>query len=284
VEEKIVAIIGAGTIGADVALDLSLHSYHVLLKDLSDLALEKAFGKIKNSYRFTKMVKKNELIPPIDKVLKKIELTTHYKNIHKADLVIENITEDYEAKKKLYFELREVCHDNAVYGVNTSCISITKIASLMPNPENVIGMHFMNPVPVSKLVEVVKGHYTSNETLGRAKGLIKKLNKTCVVVNDLPGFVTNRVMMLTINECIWLVQDQVAEPKEIDMIFKLGFGHKTGPLATADLIGLDTILNSIFVLYENYNDPKYRPCPLLRKMVDAGLLGKKSGQGFFKYS
>ena len=283
-EEKIVAVIGAGTIGADVALDLSLHSYHVLLKDLSDFALEKARDKIKSSYRFTKMMKKAEPIPPIDEVLKKIELTTDYNNIHKADLVIENITEEYEAKKKLYFKLREVCRENVVYGVNTSCISITKIASLMPNPENVIGMHFMNPVPVSKLVEVVKGHHTSDETLERTKGLIKTLHKTCVVVNDLPGFVTNRVMMLTINECIWLVHDQVAEPKEIDMIFKLGFGHKMGPLATADLIGLDTILNSIFVLYENYNDPKYRPCPLLRTMVDAGLLGKKSGQGFFKYS
>ena len=280
----IVAVIGAGTIGADVAVDLSLHGYHVLLKDLSDFELEKARKRIRNSYRFTKMMKKAEPIPPIDEVLKKIELTIDYKNFHNADLVIENITENYEAKKKLYLEMREVCRENVVYGVNTSCISITKIAALMPNPENVIGIHFMNPVPVSKLVEIIRGHHTSDETLERTKGFIKTLHKKCVVVNDLPGFVSNRVILLTINECIWLVHDKVAEPKEIDIIFKLGFGHKMGPLATADLIGLDTILNSILVLYENYNDPKYRPCPLLRKMVDAGLLGKKSGQGFFKYS
>lgn len=282
-EEKIVAVIGAGTIGADVALDLAIHKYHVLLKDLSDNMLERGIDKIRNSYRFTKMMKKAEPIPTLEEVLKLITLTTNYNGFQATDLVIENITEDYEAKKKVYVELREVCRDNVIYGVNTSCISITKIGALTPSPENVIGVHFMNPVPITKLVEVVRGYHTSNETVARTKSFIKNLHKTCVVVNDMPGFVTNRVMMLTINECIWLVHDQVAEPGKIDMIFRLGFGHKMGPLATADLIGLDTILNSLSILYGDYNDPKFRPCPLLRKMVNAGILGKKSGRGFFKY-
>ena len=283
-KDKVIAVIGAGTIGADVALDFALHNYFVLLNDISDSALKNASDRIKNSYRFTKMMRKAKPFPPIGDVLEKIEMTTDYKNFYKAYVVIENITEDFEVKKKLYLKLRNQCPEDVIYGVNTSCISITKIAALLPKPENVIGTHFMNPVPISKLVEVVKGLHTSDDTLENIKALIKTLDKVFVVVNDLPGFVTNRVMMLMINECIWLVHDQVAEPKDIDVIFKMGFRHKMGPLATADLIGLDTILNSISVLYENYNDPKFRPCPLLRKMVDGGFLGKKSGRGFFKYS
>jgi 3-hydroxybutyryl-CoA dehydrogenase len=239
--------------------------------------------KIKNSYRFTIMMKKTGSLPPLDEVMQRIKLSTDYSDFQEVDLVIENITEDYEVKKDLYLELKKVCREDVIYGVNTSCISITKIGALMPNPENVIGMHFMNPVPLSKLVEVVRGFHTTDETVEKTKSFIKNLNKTCVVVNDMPGFVTNRVLMLTIHECIWLVHDQVAEPIKIDIIFKLGFGHKMGPLATADLIGLDTILNSLSVLYENFNDSKYRPCPLLRKMVHAGLLGRKSGKGFFDY-
>ncbi len=282
-KEKIVAVIGAGTIGADVALDLSLHNYYVLLKDLSEDILERAENNIRNSYRFASMMRKTDPMPSLNEVLKRIEFTTDYKDFQEADFVIENITENYEAKKKVYLELKKVCRKTAIYGVNTSCISITKIGALMRIPENVIGTHFMNPVPLSKLVEVVRGYHTSEDTIDRTKHLIKTLHKTCIVVNDLPGFVTNRVMMLTINESIWLVHDQVAVAKDIDMIFKLGFGHKMGPLATADLIGLDTILNSLSVLYENYNDPKYRPCPLLRKMVEAGILGKKSGRGFYNY-
>ena len=207
----------------------------------------------------------------------------HKAGFEKIDLVIENISEVYEDKKKAYKELVHVCREDVIYGVNTSCISITKIAALTPRPENVIGMHFMNPVPLSKMVEDVRGYHTSNETVEQTKRFVTTLRKTSVIVNDFPGFVTNRVMMLTINECVYLLYDQVAEARDVDNIFKLGFGHKMGPLATADLIGLDTVLNSLLVLYESYNDPKYRPCPLLRKMVDAGLLGKKSGKGFFNY-
>lgn len=282
-EEKIIAVIGAGTIGADVALAFALHNYRVLLKDISEDLLKQAESNIKNSYRFTKMMNKADTLLPLNEVMNRIDLNTDYRDFQKADLVIENITEDYEAKKKVYLELNNLCRESVIYGVNTSCISITKIGALMKIPENVIGTHFMNPVPLSKLVEIVRGYYTSEDTIEKTKQFVKTLNKTSVVVNDLPGFVTNRVLMLTINESIWVVHDQVATPKDIDMIFKLGFGHKMGPLATADLIGLDTILNSLSILYESYNDPKYRPCPLLRKMVDAGLLGKKSGKGFYNY-
>jgi 3-hydroxybutyryl-CoA dehydrogenase len=281
--KKFIAVIGAGVIGSDVALDLSIHNYSVLLKDLSEEILEKAVDKINQNYRFTKMMKKPESIPSISEIHKRIKTTTDYKKFEQVNLVIENISEEFEAKKKVYQELKKVCRKDVIYGVNTSCIPITKIAALTPKPENVIGMHFMNPVPLSKLVEVVRGYDTSDETIEKTRKFIKLLQKTCVVVNDFPGFVTNRVMMLTINECIYLLQDQVAEARDVDIIFKLGFGHKMGPLATADLIGLDTVLNSLMVLYESYNDPKYLPCPLLKKMVSAGLLGKKYGKRFLNY-
>ena len=153
----------------------------------------------------------------------------------------------------------------------------------MSKAQNVIGMHLMNPVPLKPFVEIIRGRRTTDETVDKTKALFKSLNKTCIVVNDCAGFVSNRIMMVTINEAIRLIQDGIAEPKDVDMICKLGFSHKMGPLATADLIGLDTILDSLMVLYENYNDSKYKPCPLLREMVDAGLLGKKSGKGFFDY-
>jgi 3-hydroxybutyryl-CoA dehydrogenase len=280
---KVAAVIGAGVMGSDVALELSNHNYEVILKDLTDERLEKARSKIKKSYNFVKMMKKGFFSSSFDELLSRIRFVTGYDNFHEADIVIENITESYEAKKQLYMELQNVCRDDIIYGVDTSCISITKIGALMQRPENVIGMHFMNPVPLKPLVEVIRGYHTSDDTVDKTRSFLKNLDKKCVVVNDSPGFASNRVLMLTINESIWLVQDKVAEPKDIDMIFKLGFGHKMGPLATADLIGLDTILDSLVVLYESYNDPKFRPCPLLKKMVDAGLSGMKSGKGFFDY-
>jgi 3-hydroxybutyryl-CoA dehydrogenase len=198
--------------------------------------------------------------------------------------VIENIIELYEAKKELYHELQEVCRKGIIYGVNTSCIPISRIADLMPEPENVIGLHFLNPVPLKKLVEVIRGNKTSENTVKKTTDFLASIGKTWVIVNDSPGFVTNRVLMLTINECIHVVNEKIAQPIEIDKIFTQGFGHKMGPLATADLIGLDTILNSLMVLYDNFDDPKFRPCPLLKRMVSSGKLGKKSGIGFYKYN
>jgi 3-hydroxybutyryl-CoA dehydrogenase len=269
--------------GCDIALDLSSYNYNVILHDLSDDKLQKAKQMMKKNYMLFKLMKKDVFSSSFDDLLSKISLTTDFNGLEKIDFLIENITEDYDAKEKLYLKLRDVCQADTIIGVNTSCISITKIASLMPQPQNVIGMHFLNPAPLKNLVEVIQGHSTSDETIAKTKQFLKTLKKNCVLVNDFPGFVTNRVLMLTLNECIWLVQDHVAEPKDIDKIFKFGFGHQMGPLATADLIGLDTILKSLLVLVESYKDPKYRPCPLLQKMVDAGLLGKKTGKGFYTY-
>lgn len=280
---KVIAVVGAGVMGSDVALDFASHDYRVILMDLTDEILEKARGNIKRSYSFVKMMKKDFFSSPLDEILSRITFVTDYDRFGRADIVIENITENFEAKKKLYAELQNVCRDDAVFGVNTSCIRITKIGELMPKPQNVIGMHLMNPVPLKPFVEVIRARHTSDETVETTKSLFKSLNKTCIVVNDCAGFVSNRILMVTINEAIRLIQDGIAKPKDVDMICKLGFGHKMGPLATADLIGLDTILDSLVVLYESYNDPKYEPCPLLRKMVDDGLLGKKSSRGFFEY-
>jgi len=280
--EKI-AVIGAGIMGCDIAIDLASYGYSVVLKDIDKKALEKALKTIDEKFKLFKMMKPRFAKYTLDELLSGMTFDLDYENFRNISFIIENITEDYTSKESLYLELREICPDDIIYGVNTSCISITKIGRLMPRPENVIGMHFMNPVPMISLVEVIRGFHTSNETIEKTQAFLTSIEKTCVVVNDYPGFVTNRVLMLTINECIWLVQDQVAAPKDIDKIFKLGFSHKMGPLATADLIGLDTILRSLEVLYDSFNDPKYRPCPLLRKMVDAGQLGKKSGNGFFKY-
>jgi len=278
-----VGVIGAGVMGSDLALDLSRHEYHVILKDLTAELLEKARERIEKNYKFFKIFAKDFSPLPGDDLLARITFVTDYKGFEEAELMIENVTENYEIKKQVFTELKKVCQEDAIYGTNTSCISITKLGSLVPKPENVIGMHFLNPVPLKKLVELVRGFHTSEETLEKTKSFLATIGKNWVVVNDYPGFVTNRVLMLTINECVGLVMDGVAEPKVIDKIFTQGFGHKMGPLATADLIGLDTILNSLVVLYESYNDPKYRPCPLLQKMVDAGYLGRKTGKGFFEY-
>ncbi len=281
-KEKI-AIIGAGVMGCDIAVELASFGYAVVLKDLSKDLLQQAEKKIRENFRLFKLMVPRYAEFTVEDLLARIHLVTDYKEFNEIHFIIENIIEDYPQKEKLYKELDRQCSKNAVYGVNTSCISITKVASLMRRPEKVIGMHFMNPVPMKPLVEVVRGHHTSEETVKSVKKFLGKIKKTCVVVNDYPGFVTNRVLMLMINECVWLVQDQVAKPADIDTIFKLGFAHKMGPLATADLIGLDTILQSLNVLQDSYKDPKFRPSPLLQKMVDAGLLGKKSGQGFYKY-
>lgn len=280
---KCIGVIGAGVMGTDIALDLACHDYRVLLKDLNGEMLEKARARIGQQYKYVKMMKKDSTPDSIGDVLSKISFVTGYDSFQDVSIVVENVTESFEVKERVYAELKDVCGDDVIYGVDTSCISITKIAAQMPNPQNVIGMHFMNPVPLKAFVEVVRGYHTSDETVAATKQFLKSLEKTCVVVNDYPGFVTNRVMMLTINECVWLVQDGVASAADIDTIFKMGFAHKMGPLATGDLIGLDTILNSLLVLYESYKDSKFRPCPLLHKMVDAGLLGRKSGEGFYKY-
>lgn len=283
-ELKSIAVIGAGIMGCDVALDLASYGYNVILKDLDTEILDKAKTKIKKGFKLVKMMKKELKAVSIDDILSKITFTTTYDGFGQVEMVIENIVEEWQAKKEVYQELGEVCKIDTIFAVNTSCISITKVASLMESPGKVIGAHFMNPVPLKKIVEVIRGYHTSDETVQAMIEFLKTLNKQGVVVKDSPGFVTNRVSHLFMNEAAFLIQDGVAGPKEVDTIFTQGFGHKMGPLATADLIGLDTVVKSLDVLYESYQDPKFRCCPLLRKMVDAGLLGKKSGKGFFEYS
>lgn len=278
-----IAIIGAGVMGIDVACDLASFGYAVVLKDIDKIILDESIDDIKKNFKLYKMIKKEFAKLTIEDILNRITFTLDCDKIKNADLIIENITEDWNKKKELYSELNKMCNPNVVYAVNTSCISITQIASLLTNPKNVIGVHFMNPVPLKDVVETITGYHTSEETIELMKNFLKSINKAAVVVNDYPGFVANRLSHLFMNEAAFIVQDGVASPAQIDMIFKKGYGHKMGPLETADLIGLDTVMNSLEILYENFQDPKFRCCPLLRKMVYAGLLGRKTGKGFYDY-
>ena len=283
-EIKKIAVVGAGVMGSDVAFDLASNGYEVLLKDINEHHLTDAKEKIRASFRGYKMIKPDLKNTSVDDIIGRIHFTTSYDCFQESDLVIENVPEDWEIKRSVYLEAREICRATTLYAVNTSCISITKIAHLMPRPDLVIGMHFMNPVPLKNIVEVIKGTHTSDSTIAAMKDFLKTLKKNAVVVADFPGFVSNRLSHLFMNEAAFLVQDQVASPKDIDKIFKQGYGHDMGPLETADLIGLDTVVNSLQILYESYQDSKFRCCPLLKKMVDAGYCGKKSGRGFYEYT
>jgi 3-hydroxybutyryl-CoA dehydrogenase len=216
-------------------------------------------------------------------VIGRIQFTTDYYSLKECETVIENVSEKWDIKKEVYNKINLICDKRRVFGVNTSAISITKIASQTDRPDKDVGVHFMNPVPLKPMVEVVRGHHTSEETIDYIKILMAGINKECIVVGDSPGFITNRTMMIFINEAIFSLYENVATANEIDTLFKTCFGHKMGPLQTADLIGLDTILYSLEVLYESFNDSKYRPCILLKKMVDAGLYGMKNGKGFYTY-
>lgn len=279
---EIVGVVGAGVMGAGVAQSLAQSGHRVVLVDVSDAILERARREIRNGARSMALFDKKAAVDP-GKVLERIHFTTDLAQLAEASFVVENVTEKWAIKQGVYERMDAVCAPAVVFAANTSAIPITRIGSATKRPDRVVGMHFMNPVPMKALVEVIRGFHTSEETIEAAKAFLAEMNKECVVVEDSPGFVSNRVLMLTINEAIFLVQDRVASAADVDRIFKGCFGHKMGPLETADLIGLDTILFSIEVLYESYSDDKYRPCPLLRKMVDAGLFGRKSGRGFYNY-
>ncbi|HEX6900421.1 MAG TPA: 3-hydroxyacyl-CoA dehydrogenase NAD-binding domain-containing protein [Thermoanaerobaculia bacterium] len=282
-EIKKVGVIGAGVMGVGVGQNLAQTGHEAVLVDVSDEILERARGEIRKSLRFQGMFQKGAKTESADAVLGRIRFTTSLDDLADVDYIVENVPEKWEIKKEIYPRIDAICPERAVFAVNTSCISITRVGGLTKRPDRVIGMHFMNPVPLKPMVEVIRGHHTSEETIETSRQFLKQMGKDCIVVNDLPGFVSNRVLMLTINEAVFLVQDGVATPEQVDQLFKTCFGHKMGPLETADLIGLDTILYSIEVLYESYNDSKYRPSPLLKKMVDAGLHGRKSGKGFYDY-
>ncbi len=279
-----IAVVGAGTIGNGLAVDLARFGYDVILNDLTDEELEKSAETIRSDLRTYRMLVPEYREIDDEDILRRITFTSNPDAMADADFVIENIVEDFNEKARLYEQLSTICRKETFFAANTSCISITKLANHIEDPTRMLGMHFMNPVPVKKFVEMVRAERTSEETIEIALALVKRLGKDHVLVKDFPGFIANRVMMLAVNECAFIIQDGVAEAADVDKVFRLGFGHSMGPLATADLIGLDTVLNSILVLFEEYKDPKYRPSPLLQKMVDAGYLGRKSGRGFFTYS
>ncbi|WP_375509322.1 3-hydroxyacyl-CoA dehydrogenase family protein [uncultured Nostoc sp.] len=283
-EIQTVGVVGAGVMGIGVSQNLAQTGHQVILVDISEDILDHAKQEIRNNVRFQGFFQKNSEAESPNDILHRIKFSSNYKFLEDAEFVIENVTEKWDIKKEVYAQLDAICPEKTVFAANTSAISITRIASVTKRTPRVIGMHFMNPVPMKPMVEMIRGHHTSDETIETAKKLLAQMGKECIIVNDSPGFVSNRVLMLTINEAIFILQDQVASIEEVDKIFKTCFGHKMGPLETADLIGLDTILFSIEVLYESFNDSKYRPCPLLKKMVDAGLHGRKSGKGFYAYS
>lgn len=284
-EPEAVGVVGAGVMGAGVAQSLAQAGFRVVLVDLGSEQLERSRATIRQSVRMQGLLAPAAGRPRegADAVLGRIETTADYRRLGEVGFVIENVVERWAVKEEVYDRLDGICPPDCVFAANTSAISITRIGSATRRPDRVLGMHFMNPVPLKPMVEVIRGHHTSERTLERALALLAAMGKEGVVVEDMPGFVTNRVLMLTINEAIFLVQDRVAPAAEIDRLFKGCFGHKMGPLETGDLIGLDTILLSLEVLWESYNDDKFRPCPLLRKMVHAGLFGRKSGRGFYRY-
>ena len=281
---KLIGVIGAGTMGNGIAHVFAQSGYSVRLIDLSEAALEKALATI--SKNLDRMVAK-EKISETDKTntLNKIETFTDMSSAIKGmDLVVEAATENMDIKLKIFSQLDELCDEHTILGSNTSSISITKIASATQRADKVIGMHFMNPVPVMKLVEVIRGYATSDEVTNTIMEVSKSLNKVPVEVNDYPGFVANRILMPMINEAIITLHEGVAGIEEIDTVMMLGMAHPMGPLHLADFIGLDVCLSILEVMHDGFGNPKYAPCPLLVNMVTAGKLGVKSGEGFYDYS
>ncbi|MGZ4810451.1 MAG: 3-hydroxybutyryl-CoA dehydrogenase [Thermoanaerobaculia bacterium] len=280
---KNIVVIGAGTMGNGIAHTAAASGLDVTLIDMGPEILERAVATINKNLQ--RGVDKGKMtVEEKEAIVRRIRLSTDVQTIGDADLVIEAIIENLAAKTQLFQTLDRITKTDCILASNTSSISITKMAAATKRPDKVIGMHFMNPVPVMALVEVIRGIATSDETYRRVEELAKKMGKTAIEVNDYPGFISNRVLMPMINEAIFTLYEGVATPEAIDGVMKLGMNHPMGPLTLADFIGLDVCLAILRVLEDGFGDPKYRPCPLLVKMVDAGWLGRKSGRGFYNYS
>jgi 3-hydroxybutyryl-CoA dehydrogenase len=277
-----VGVIGAGTMGNGIAHVFARSGYTVVLCDVEQRFLDRALDTIARN--LDREVARNKIsADQKTATFGRITTVIDRQKLADCDFVVEAATEKFEIKTQIFRDLDRICRPEIILASNTSSISITKLAALTGRPDKVIGMHFFNPVPVMKLVEVIRGLATANETFQAVRDLAIKLEKTPVEVNDAPGFVSNRVLMPLLNEAMFAVMEGVATPEAVDEVFKLGMAHPMGPLTLADFIGLDVCLDIMRVLHDGMGDPKYRPCPLLIKMVDAGWLGKKSGRGFYKY-
>ena len=277
-----IGVVGAGTMGNGIAQVAARAGYAVVLRDVAAEFLQRGMSAIDRSLQ--RDVDKERLREEEKReVVGRIRTTTELSDLARADFVVEAVTENLQVKSEVFRALDEVAKPEAILASNTSSISITKLGAATHRPDRVIGMHFMNPVPVMQLVEVIRGLATSDATTRAVMETARRLGKTPVEVNDYPGFVANRILLPMINEAVYCVMEGVGTPEAIDTVMKLGMNHPMGPLALADFIGLDTCLAIMEVLHDGLGDPKYRPCPLLRKMIAAGLLGKKSGRGFYRY-
>jgi len=282
-ETEVVGVIGAGTMGNGIAQVMAAAGLDVVLNDINDAAVEKGLAAVGTSLQ--RLVSREKMTQAASaETLQRIKPTTRLEDLAACDLVVEAATENVQLKLKIFADLDNIARPEAILASNTSSISLTRIAGATKRPAQVIGMHFFNPVPVMQLVELIRALQTSDATYETVKALAQKIGKTPVEVRNSPGFVANRILLPMLNEAVFCLQERLASPADIDQVMKLGMAHPIGPLALADLIGLDTCLAILEVLYEGFKDPKYRPCPLWREKVEAGHLGRKTGHGFFDYA